>query len=109
LQSLYNQREVRYVLLARSPSGVDNVSFEGIRCPDMYRVYAIRGARGNWIQRSTDWQPTVRRSDLGVPSTLARQFFCPHSDVIQSAAEGVDALRRGAHPGVYVEQRNMGE
>ena len=107
LQALYDRREVRYVLVARSPSGVDNVSFEALRCPDVYRVFAV-GSDGKWTARSSDWQPTVRRSDLAVQSTLARQFFCPHNDPIQSVAEGVNALRLGAHPVVRVEQRNLG-
>jgi hypothetical protein len=107
LQALYDRREVRYVLVARSPSGIDNVSFEALRCPDVYRVFAV-GSDGKWTQRSSDWQPTVRRSDLGAQSTLARQFFCPHNDPIQSAAEGVNALKSGGHPGVYVEQNNRG-
>jgi len=108
LQTLYDKREVRYVIVARSPSGVDNVRFEAIRCPDMYRTYAIGGSDGKWSMRPTDWEPTVRRSDLGWPATLARQFFCPHSDPIQSQAEGVYALRNGSHPQVYVEPRPMG-
>jgi len=108
LQALYDKREIRYVLVARSPQGADNVRFESIRCPDMFRLYAVGTADGKWEVRPSDWEPTVRRSDLGWPSTLARQFFCPHRDPIQSAAEGVDALRRGAHPAVYVEQRNLG-
>ena len=107
LQALYDRREVRYVLVARSPSGVDNVSFEALRCPDVYRIFAV-GSDGKWTARASDWQPTVRRSDLAVQSTLARQFFCPHNDPIQSAAEGVNALRSGAHPSVYVEQNNRG-
>jgi hypothetical protein len=40
-----------------------------------------------------------------VPHVLARQFFCPHRDSIQSVAEGVNALKNGVHPLVYVEQR----
>ena len=98
---------VRYVLVARSPSGVENVSFEAIRCPDMYRIFAV-GDGGKWSERAGAWQPIQSRTALGWPSVLARQFFCPHRDPIQSVAEGVDALRRGAHPAVYVEQQNRG-
>jgi hypothetical protein len=105
---LYEQREVRYVLLARSPSGVENVSFEAIRCPDMHRVYAVAEAGGKWSVRPSEWQAIQSRTALGWPSVLARQFFCPHRDPIQSVAEGLNALRLGAHPAVYVEQFNRG-
>jgi len=105
LAVFYKQREVRYVLLARSPSGVENVSYEAIRCADQHRVYAVADAGGKWSMRPSGWQPIPRNTETGWPSVLARQFFCPHRDPIQSVAEGVNALRLGAHPLVYVEQR----
>jgi hypothetical protein len=109
LQALYKQNEVRYVLVVRSPSGAKNVSFEAIRCSgNQYRVIATGNADGSWNMRAGEWRDIVRRADLEAQSTLRRQFFCPHNDAIQSSAEGVDALRRGAHPLVYVEQQNRG-
>jgi hypothetical protein len=105
LSVFYKQQEVRYVLVARSPSGVENVSFEAIRCPDMHRVFAVGDASGKWSVRPSEWQAIQSRTSRGWPSVLARQFFCPHRDPIQSVAEGVNALRLGAHPLVYVEQR----
>jgi hypothetical protein len=101
----YKQKEIRYVLLARSPSGVENVSYEAIKCPDMHRIYAVGAAGGKWVTRGSDWQQIQRTTALTVPHVLARQFFCPHRDPLQSVAEGVDALQRGAHPLVYVEER----
>jgi hypothetical protein len=105
LNVLTKQHEVRYVLVARSPSGVENVSFEAIRCPDMHRVNAVGGAGGTWSARPGEWQEIQKRTGLGWPSVLSRQFFCPHRDTIQSVAEGVEALRLGAHPTVYVEEK----
>ena len=101
----YQQREIRYVLLARSPSGVENVSYEALKCPDLHRIYAVGSADGKWVLRGSDWQQIQRSTAVTVPHVLARQFFCPHRDPIQSVAEGVDALQRGVHPLVYVEQR----
>jgi hypothetical protein len=101
----YQQREIRYVLLARSPSGVENVSYEALKCPDLHRIYAVGGAGGKWILRGSDWQQLQRSTAVTVPHVLARQFFCPHRDPIQSVAEGVNALENGVHPLVYVEQR----
>src|SRR5207247_2560510 len=39
--SVGEDRIVRYVLVARSPSGSESVTFEGIRCLGEYRVYAV--------------------------------------------------------------------
>ena len=106
ITALHKEGEVRYVMVVRSPSGAKNVSFEGIRCSgNQYRVLATGSSDGSWNTRAGEWRDIVRRADLEAQSTLRRQFFCPHNDPIQSSAEGVDALRRGAHPLVYVEQR----
>lgn len=106
LSVFYKQKEIRYVLVARSPSGVENISFEAIRCPDMHRIFAVgESASGKWTVRPSEWQAIEVRTSRGWPSVLSSQFFCPHRDPIQSVAEGVNALRMGAHPLVYVEQR----
>lgn len=102
------QREVRYTLVARSPSGVENVTFEAIRCPDQYRVLAVGQSGGKWGGRQSDWREIARGGALSWQYALARNYFCPHRDPIRTADEGVDALRRGSHPSVYVEPRNLG-
>jgi len=102
LTALYQQKEVRYVLVARSPNGVDNVSYEAIRCTGQHRVIATANADRSWNARGTEWRDIPRQSDLSPPSLLKRWYFCPHNDPIQSSAEGVDALRRGGHPMVYL-------
>jgi len=40
------------------------------------------------------------RTSLGWQYALAHYFFCPHRDPIRSAAEGIDALRRGSTVGL---------
>jgi len=104
----YKQKEVRYVLVARSPSGVENVSYEAIRCPDMHRINAVGETDGRWTVRPGEWTDIQRRTGLGVPGVLAREYFCPHRDPLQSVAEGVDALRRGGHPLVYTDPQPRG-
>lgn len=89
---------VRYTLVARSARGVDNVSYEGIRCKsDTYRVYAHANA-GAWSRTGTDWKPIEPKSVQRWHNELARRYFCPLHLPILSAAEGLDALRRGGHP-----------
>ena len=89
---------VRYVLVARSAQGAETVSYEGIRCSEKtYRIYAT-GAGGRWTSRPTAWRPIEPRSIQRWHNALWREYFCPIGVPIHSAAEGVEALRRGDHP-----------
>jgi hypothetical protein len=91
---------VRYTLVARSPSGVTNVSYEGIRCANgSYRVFAL-GNDGRWAARQSEWRQIEPRSVQRWHNELHSRYFCPSSGAIQSAEEGIDALRRGGHPGI---------
>ena len=97
-------RIVRYVLLARSPAGSENVTFEGIRCPGEYRVYAVARPDGSWAGRAAEWRPIPRNAN-GAQNVLARQYFCPGRHPVQTSAEGQRAVRAGGHPGVFIEPR----
>jgi len=89
-------RVVRYVLVARSPSGVDNVSFEALNCVSAeYQVYARGGADGKWSSRPGGWQKIAPRSVQRWHNALYAEFFCPNRIAIADAAEGVRALERG--------------
>ena len=89
---------VRYTLVARSASGYDNVSYEGLRCKeDSVRVYAYFEG-GKWSRSESDWKPIEARSVQRWHNELRSRYFCPKHLSIMSAAEGVDALRRGGHP-----------
>jgi hypothetical protein len=90
---------VRYVLVARSPDGVQNVSFEGMRCASaQHRVYAFGRPDGSWSASRAGWRsleaPAVQRRH----TTLYREYFCPQNEPIRNAAEGVRALEQGGHP-----------
>jgi hypothetical protein len=92
-------RVVRYVLVARSPSGVDNVSFEAINCAaGEYRIYARGRSDDTWTSRPGGWQKIVPRSVQRWHNALYAEFFCPAGVAIADAAEGVRALERGANP-----------
>lgn len=91
---------VRYTLVARSPSGAETISYEGIRCGGqaLVRVYAF-GNAGKWSRNAdTNWRTIEPKSVQRWHNVLRGQFFCPSRYSIQSAAEGLDALRRGGHP-----------
>ena len=92
-------RIVRYTLVARSPSGVDNVSYEGINCPaSEYQVYARGRSDGTWLSRAGPWQEITPRSVQRWHNALYREFFCPNRVAIADAAEGIRALEQGVHP-----------
>jgi hypothetical protein len=89
---------VRYVFVSRSPSGVENVSYEAIRCKTAEtRLYAVGHSDATWSTRPNNWRPIVetRQQHLRV---LYREFFCPQGNPIGDADEGRRALRAGGHP-----------
>ncbi len=90
---------VRYVLVARSPSGAQNVSYEGIRCKSRnYRIYATGRRDGTWTEaRRVSWRP-IGSGTVNWHAALQRDYFCPKGAPIYSAAEALDALKRGGNP-----------
>lgn len=97
--SLGKDGVVRYMLVARSPSGVDNVTYEGIRCGSgLYKVYATGRSDGKWIPRTMEWQEIPLRTVQRWHLVLRRSYFCPQTVTIRDVAEGLDALKRGGHP-----------
>jgi CNP1-like family protein len=100
--SIGQDRIVRYVLVARSASGAENVSFEGIRCQGEYRVYAVGGPGGGWAGQPSEWRPIPRNVNSS-QAALAKQYFCPGRAAIRTSAEGQQAVRAGGHPGVFRE------
>jgi hypothetical protein len=86
---------VRYVLVARSPDGAQNVSFEGLRCASAeQRVYALGHAGRDWIPARGEWRRVSRPWHV----ELYRRYFCPQTQPIRSADEGRRALEQGGHP-----------
>lgn len=93
---------VRYVAIAKSPSGATSTNFEGLRCDVRERrLYAFGRADDTWSRaKSPTW---TRISNAGANRyawALMREYFCPGGVAIRNAAEGVNALRRGGHPDV---------
>lgn len=97
---------IRYTLVARSPSGVANVSYEGMRCEGAgaVRIYAY-GQDGRWVPQRSDWREIQYKVVQSWHGELRSRYFCPNRMTIQSVAEGLDALRRGGHPMVDTQMR----
>jgi hypothetical protein len=90
---------VRYVLLVDTPSGVRNITYEGIRCETgERRIYASGRRDGRWSKsRNNAW---VRIRDIPPNrhhAELFVEYFCPGGFIVSEPAEAVDALRKGGH------------
>jgi CNP1-like family len=95
---------VRYTFVARSPSGYANVSYEGIRCATAeYKTFAF-GNDGRWAAKDSEWRPIESKGTNSWHFELRRSYFCPDRRGIQTAAEGVNALRKGGHPAVSINR-----
>ncbi len=88
---------VRYGLIAKSPDGALNVSFEGIRCSDaQFRVYAFGRTENTWSEaRNSHWQRIPADARNAQRTVLYRDIFCRAGVIIATADEGVRALRSG--------------
>ena len=87
---------VRYVLIARSSSGVDNVTYEGLRCDTAeHRFYAFGRADGTWSRSRSNWRSLQQGQPL--QRVLYADYFCPQKVPIVHAAEGVRALEQGGN------------
>jgi hypothetical protein len=88
---------VRYVLVARSSNGVQNVTYEGLRCETAeYRFYAFGQADGTWSRSRSSWRSLHQSQPL--QRILYADYFCPQKVAILNPGEGVRALRDGGHP-----------
>ncbi len=88
---------VRYVAVVKTPNGVVNVSFEGLRCATKeVRLYAFGRSDGTWGKSRNDRWSAVRHGSY--QATLFKEYFCPRNIVIATSGEGVDALKQGGHP-----------
>ena len=86
---------VRYVLVARSPDGVDNVSFEGLRCATgEYRIYAVGHRDRSWTERGGTWQ-SVSVASGQLRRELRDNYFCRYGQPVRDRDEGLRMLRQG--------------
>jgi hypothetical protein len=91
---------VRFTVVVRGDGSASNVSYEAIRCKTRERkVYAYGRADGTWSAvRAPQWITIYGLNTDGYRSVLYENYFCPSRQIIASAREGVEALRRAGHP-----------
>jgi hypothetical protein len=87
---------IRYVLVARSATGSENVSFEGIRCEARERkLYAVGRPDKTWAPaRKSEWV-AYSRSASNYHAELAAMYFCPEGIAARTVAQVVNYLRSG--------------
>jgi len=88
---------IQYVVVARSPSGSDNVAFEVLRCTTAeVRTYSYGQSDGTWGGRPGPWRPVSSARPWNFP--LASGYFCPQAVPVRSTDEALRALRQGGNP-----------
>lgn len=89
---------VRFALLVRTPSGVRNISFEGIRCETRERrLYATVRSDGGWSRaRSSQWMRIRDEYANRYHAALFLDHFCPDGVIVSDAEQVRNALRRDA-------------
>lgn len=85
----------RYALVATSPQGARNVSFEGIRCQTgEKKIYATGRPDGSWVRvRNAGWSAVEEVGNNRQHAALMKEYFCPDSYPARDVAEVLGRLR----------------
>jgi hypothetical protein len=85
----------RYTLVAISPQGARNVSYEGIRCQtDQRKIYAIGRPDGTWVRsRNAAWTKIEEVGNNRQHAALEKEYFCPESYAARSPKEIIDRMK----------------
>jgi hypothetical protein len=86
----------RFILVIRSRSGVDNSSYEGIRCGQReYRVYAYGGPKGFKRIPGSDWRHIPKSGRENYRNYLYQDLICnTYTGKPNSPGVVIDAMRR---------------
>lgn len=92
--SVGSDKVVRYVVIARSTSGVVNAMYEGIRCQSgEFTLYARHNGNGGWSALSEpSWRPLQDQPNSRHSLLIARSGACNGRGVNGSAAQIVRDL-----------------
>lgn len=86
---------IRYTLVATSASGVQNISYEGIRCASFEKkLYAFGHTDGSWSRaRHSEWRLIVRNAANRQHAILFKDFFCSGLTVAGNAQDMLNRIR----------------
>jgi hypothetical protein len=98
---------VRYTVLARLPTGMENMAYEGIRCEAReWKPYAYGQRDRTWAHsREAKWRPVARQSVDDFRFTLYRSYLCPDGFPRRRPEEVVAEIRRQYRAGPLHEGR----
>lgn len=98
---------VRYTVLVRTPTGVENVSYEGIRCEEReWKAYAYGRRDGTWaLAREPGWRRVARQKADDFRYALYRDYFCPDGLPRRTAQEVVASIKRQYQAGPLDERK----
>lgn len=90
------ERTIRYALIIESPSGVRNVSYEGMRCSSAeIKTYAWGTSEGKWYAaKDAQWQPIRVDRINGQHITLYERYFCQAATGMRTAADIVRVMQQ---------------
>lgn len=88
---------VRYTMVVRSPSGAQNVSYEGIRCETTeQKAYAFGRRDGTWSNASAPaWKKIEYKQLQRQHGVLYSHYFCPDGAPIRSAEAAIQRMKYG--------------
>lgn len=99
--SVGQDRVIRYTLVSRSPNGVENISYEAIRCATKALkryAFVLKGMnqKQEWVNnRAVEWVEIEYKGGNNPHLTLYKEYFCPEKTAIFNKEEGLAALKRG--------------
>ena len=87
---------VRYTLVVRTPSGAENISYEGMRCDTREQKFYAFGRRdGTWVNaRTSEWRRIEYQDINRQHGVLYRDFFCfdqPRRDPFAQGRRSIDS------------------
>ncbi len=99
---------VRYTLVIRSPSGAENVSYEGIRCDTVEQRYYAFGRRdGTWTNAQTSVWRRIQYKDINRQhGVLYASYFCPDGSPILSVEDAINRFKYGVPSGAPPRNSN---
>ena len=86
---------VRYALVARSASGAQNISYEGLRCSSLeMKLYAFGHNDGSWTRSRNDrWEPISGGKANRQHAALADGYFCDGKTVAGDVSSMIRRLK----------------
>jgi hypothetical protein len=101
--SVGEDRVVRFTTVIVSPSGVWNVTYEGLRCGDKSHRRLAYGSGGEWHRLAeTPWVRVTGSGRYRYRKVLYEKYMCPATDTLRDPEQILRRLRTtGKPPGDY--------